>query len=121
MLKKEKNIKKLENGMTVVKGDYILLKMDYIHSKVAQKRNENWARILTEEWVRCLKDNVDKEIGFIQKEFFENCKYFMRIFLTSSTKNKNLDNPFMLFGLATDLNIVIEIQNNKLIFEIWHK
>ncbi len=114
------NFKKLENGMVVVKGDCIVFKLDYIHRNVAQERNENWARILTEEWVRFLKDTVDKEIGFTPKEFFENCEYHMRIFLTSSTKNRNLNNPFMLFG-KKDLNIVIEIQNNKLIFEIWHK
>ena len=108
-------IKKLENGMTVVKGDCIVFKMDYIHSNVAQKRNEKWAHILTNEWV------TEKEIGFIQKEFFDNCKGFMGRFLTNSVKNRNWNNPFMLFGLPTGLNIVIEIQNNRLIFEIWKK
>ena len=114
-------IKKFENGLAVVKGDCIVFKLDYVHSNVAKERNENWAHILTKEWVRFLKDTVDKEIGFTTKKFYENCEYHMRTFLTSSTKDRNLDNPFMLFGLKKDLNIVIEIQNNKLIFEIWKK
>ncbi len=124
MKKEIDNIKKLENGMTVVKGDCIVFKLDYIHSDVARfmkKRNENWAHILIKEWFRQFKDTVDREIGFKPKEYFENCKDFMGRFLSDSVKNKNWRNPFMLIGLPTGLNIVIEIQNNKLIFEIWKK
>ena len=122
MLKKEKNIERPENGRTHYKGGCLVYKMDYvIHSNVA-KRDENWAHILTEEWIRLFKDSVYKEMGSVenQEKFFEKCKKYMRDFLSGVAKSGN-DNPFILITQSDGFNILIEMQNNKLIFEIWYE